>query len=53
MKQILEELKNFINQNSFYEEQDFFDSILAPNNDKMIYVDDILNKIKELEKEIK
>jgi len=42
-------LREFVKENGFYERQDFIDAICNPNEDKLIYIDDVLDKMNELE----
>ena len=43
-------LREFVKENGFYERQDIIDAICNPNEDKLIYIDDVLDKMNELEK---
>lgn len=42
-------LREYIKENGFYERQDIIDAICNPNEDKLIYIDDVLDKMNELE----
>lgn len=44
-----EELKKWLNEEGFIMPQDIIDQIVNPNEDKIIYIEDILDKMKELE----
>jgi hypothetical protein len=43
-------LREFVKENGFYERQDIIDAICNPNEDKLIYIDDVLDKMNELER---
>lgn len=45
---VLNELEKWIKENCFFMAQDFIDSIIVPNEDKIIYVEDVLDKLNEL-----
>ena len=51
MKELIKELKDFLEKEGFiWDYQDCINNILYGDNDKLIYVEDILDKLQELEK---